>query len=240
MNISRLWKTNHKLLKSSYLDEVDGVLAEKSFKVRYLGRTDVDQNGECNFNETAREIFAQYSPKSLKNVVQFDLFIDSKSVMICDNKRQHKPVVLFTIPLSNVRDVFYLKNDKRFGNVCIFVARDISDYPLKAHVLLCNNPEVTANVFQSFQNAFAIITATKKIHSGVNVSHQEDINTSFSDFICSKMAINKGVDSNLERKREGLYFDPMETNVFELESRKESDAFSSFAFSRAKTHGIIY
>lgn len=203
MNLIRLWKTGHKLLKSPSLDEIDGVIAGRSFKIRYLGCTGIDENGECDFKQTADNIFAQYSSNSAINLVQFDLLIDSMSVMIRDIGGQGEPTVLFSTPLSNVRDVLYRHSDKRYGKVCIFVARDVPLCSLKAHVLLCDNPKIATNMFESFTRAFSALRSTNKSHSRNNLSHIGRITTSNHDLKTGLKHSETIFDINENRMLEG-------------------------------------
>ena len=156
MNISRLGKNKHKILKSTSLDEIDGVFAGENFRIRYLGRTDVYENVNFNFEKTASEILAQYSKGSLERLQHFDLTIDSTFVVIRDQNQQRASMVLFNVLLSNVRNVLYLKKDKKYENICIFVAREAPQCGLKAHVLLCDSPVIAKKIFESFQNAFLL------------------------------------------------------------------------------------
>ena len=186
------------MLKSTSVDEIDGVFAGESFKIRYLGRTDITGSAKFNFEEIANEIVSQYSKTSLSKLLHLDLIIDSTLVVIRDNDRQRESTVLFSIPLSNVRDTFYIKNDKRYEKLCIFVARDAPHYTLKAHVLLCDSPLITTKIFESFQNAFIVTSTMNSSKRRKDLrSHQDKIQphltSSTSSRMSSKMTATKEV-----------------------------------------------
>lgn len=152
MSIFTGWKKKYTFLNSSGLDEVDRAIAGDSFAVKYLGQTDITINPEC----TAREILSRYSMKHLKTAPTQELMIDSTSITLRDNGCEDRPSVWFTIPISEIKNVIYRKRDGQYGNYCIFVARDVRQRCLRAHVVSCNSSEETAKVFKSFQAVFNV------------------------------------------------------------------------------------
>lgn len=155
------------------MDDIDSIIAGKNFEIRYLGRMGFSENDDCNFSEIAGEVFSQYSRDSLKHLPRFDIVIDSTSVEIIDGYGFVEPKVLFDVPLLNVKNILYRNGNNRYGNICILVAREISECSLKAHVLLCNDSQTTGNIFRTFERAFAFINKTKKTNAGLYGLHDE-------------------------------------------------------------------
>lgn len=216
------------------MDEIDEIVAGQSFKIRYLGKLDIEENNECKFHQTAKEMLAQYSPKSLEILPKFELVIDSTSLMITDRIGQEKPVELLTISLRDIRDVLYRKRDKHYGNVCIFVARDKpQSSSLKAHVLLCDNPVTTQKVFQTFCSAFDVINANdKQQRSSEELSHFESAKTPIKDLNSS---INEFENNNSTIKFQEIDVDPKDKMAAEPNGVKDFDEFSCFVYSRTHT-----
>ena len=156
MDINRWWKRGPKLLTAGSMDDIDNVVAGNNFQVGYLGRMDIDEDEDCDFNETAGKFVGQYSPNSLTKLLHFDLVIDSMSVEIIDRHAHDVPKVIFVVPLSNVKNALFRKGCQKYADICIFVAQNESECSLKAHVLLCKNPETAENIFKSFERAFAV------------------------------------------------------------------------------------
>ena len=227
MNSSKVTKSSYELLKDSKQDDIDGVFTGKSFSICYLGCKNIGEDVECKFKPTATEALAQYSQKSLNNLLQFELAIDSMSVTIQYNDRKSGSGLLFSSPLCNIKDVLYSKRDKTYGNILIFVAWDIHQCSLTAHVLLCGSAAITVKICETFQTAFRIGGEGSKnnsIEDQVSVG-KEKISL---DTLDKNIRIKENDKSN--NNIQDLNFDPPKYNPI----RKNSDGFSSFAYSRAK------
>ena len=160
MSFATWWQSRHSILKSGSLDEIDEINAGKTFKIRYLGCCNLGEKEGCDFNTTADRLLNNIPEKMLKKLPALELFIDSKSLSVSDTHSQNNN--LFHVSLSDVRDILYRKRDRRYGNICIFVARHITvNSNLKAHVLYCDTSKLAEQLFETFRSAFNVFGQKK-------------------------------------------------------------------------------
>jgi hypothetical protein len=166
MSLTAWWNFKHTILKSGSLDEIDKINAGKTFKIRYLGCCNLGEQERCDFSTTADRIVNNIPRKMLKKLPVLKLFIDSKSLSVSDT---HSPKdTLFEVSLSDVRDILYRKRDRRYGNVCIFVARHIAvSSSMKAHVLYCDTSKMAEELFETFRGAFHVFDQTEHVDSSI-------------------------------------------------------------------------
>lgn len=221
MNSNQVMKSSYELLKDSNQDDIDDIFTGTRFSICYLGCKNIGEDVKYKFKQTAAEVFAQYSQKSLNKLLQFELVIDSMSVTIQNNNGgKSGPGILFSSPLCNIRDILYRKMDKAYGNVLILVARDIHQCSLTAHVLLCGSAVDAAKICETFQTAFTMGNGGSKQSSIENIDRVGQ----------EKIVLDTLVHSDKNIRIQDLNFDPPKYNLI----RKNSDGFSSFAYSRSK------
>ena len=132
MSLVRWWNYRHSILRTSTLDEMDEICAGKQFRIRYLGCTRLDRNGECDFQRIAGEILNNFPNGISKKIATLELFVDSKFLLV--RETQNRSLTLLEISISDVRDILYRKRDVNYGHICIFVARDT--------LSVCRSPEL--------------------------------------------------------------------------------------------------
>ena len=155
MSFATWWQSRHSILKSRSLDEIDEINAGKTFKIRYLGCSNLGEKEGCDFNTIADRLVNNIPEKMLKKLPALELFIDSKSLSVSDTHSLNNN--LFHVSLSDVRDILYRKRDRRYGNICIFVARHITvNSNMKAHVLYCDTSKLAEQLFETFRSAFNV------------------------------------------------------------------------------------
>lgn len=155
MSFNGWWKSDYSVLDSKSLDEIDEVVAGKVFKIRYLGCTNLDHNEDCDFSKTAEQILSNLPAHVLKRVPVLDLFVDSKLLSVRDTQTEEN--TLLEIPISDVRDILYRKNDSHYDKICIFVARYIPlRSNLKVHVVYCDTSDLAEQLFETFCRAFNV------------------------------------------------------------------------------------
>ena len=131
---------------------VDTVTAGDRFIVKYLGSKDIGNNSEC----TTREILSHYLKENVNKIPAQEIIIDLTSITLRQINQKDQSLLLFTIPLSHVKDVRYRRRDNVYGSYCIFVSRDDLHRSLSAHVLLCDSSEKAAKIFKSLETAFNV------------------------------------------------------------------------------------
>lgn len=155
MIFTQWWKSRHSILDSKSLDETDEINGGKLFKIRYLGCTSLNENDNFDFEENAGVFLSDVPAASVKKLPTLQLFIDSNFVSLRDILAPSQ--LLFEVPLSYVKDIWFRKNDSRYGKICFFAARHMSSSShLKAHALYCSTSSVAEELFGTFQRAFKV------------------------------------------------------------------------------------
>ena len=215
-------KGGHVRLTGEECDDQDKIIAGKTYQVRYLGSSDIQNKsgkGKGCTNEAIREIYSRYSTKStVKSLEKRELYVSANCVSL------YAPVEHAVIFRFKTVNITFCNTSDENRNAFAFVVNGAPTNPFRAHVIHCESPAQANDICSAMHVAFTVRSA---LFDAKRVDR-----AGWSNGLLSSQEQKEKIQVNGEpRVTQNGFYDSMAQNGFknEMDSNNNFGAFACAA-----------